>query len=130
MIKKIIKYTDFNGQIRKDTEYFNMTKLEVLKLEGKFGMDIGQKAQEIAKSKDLSKMIGFIEDIILGSYGEKSADGRSFVKDPAKREAFENSNAFAELIDQLLSDPEETKKFAAGIVGVPVDKVPSPKLVK
>jgi hypothetical protein len=118
MIKKTIKYTDFNGQQRKETAYFNMNKLEVLKLTAKLGMDIDAYAKKLAESEDMPKMLQFIEDIILMSYGEKSQDGRSFEKSKEKTEKFENSNAFAELFEQLLLNPQQTSQFASGIVGV------------
>ena len=118
MIKKTIKYTDFNGQQRKETAYFNMNKLEVLKLTAKLGMDIDAYAKKLAESEDMPKMLQFIEDIILMSYGEKSQDGRSFEKSKEKTEKFENSNAFAELFEQLLLNPQQTAQFASGIVGV------------
>lgn len=118
MIKKIIKYTDYNGQQRKETAYFNMNKLEVLKLTAKLGMDIDQYAKKLAESEDMPKMLQFIEDIILASYGEKSEDGRTFEKSKEKTAKFENSNAFAELFEQLLLNPQQTAQFASGIVGV------------
>ena len=117
MIKKVIKYTDFNGQNRSEVAYFNLNKLEVLKLTAKLGMDIDKYAKQLAESEDLAKMLQFIEDIILMAYGEKSQDGRSFVKSKDRTAEFESSNAFAELFDQLVTNPQQTAQFASGIVG-------------
>ena len=118
MIKKIIKYTDYNGQQRKETAYFNLNKLEILKLTAKLGMNIDDYTKKLAESEDMPKMLQFIEDIILMSYGEKSEDGRTFEKSKEKTAKFENSNAFAELFEQLLTNPQQTEQFASGIVGV------------
>lgn len=122
MIKKTIAYTDFNGNPQKTVAYFNFNKLEVLKLAAKHGMDIEEYAKKVAETGDIAKMLGFLEEIILGAYGKKSADGKSFVKSAEDRQAFENSNEYAELFDQLLSNPEETKRFAQGIVGTKPNK--------
>jgi len=116
MLKKVIKYTDYNGNQRTETAYFNYNKLDILKLEAKLGDDVEAYSKKLAASKDVNKMINFIQDLVLGAYGQKSEDGRSFIKDPKKTEEFENSNAFADLFEELLTKDGYAQQFATGLV--------------
>ena len=60
-------------------------------------------------------MINFIEELVLNAYGKKSPDGKSFIKTPEIRKEFEYSQAYAELFEELLTNQDETERFANGI---------------
>ena len=69
-------------------------------------------------SKDKDVILLF-KDIILSAYGEKSEDGRSFIK---KRngvrlaEEFEQSPAYDALFTELVLDPDKASVFINGIM--------------
>lgn len=114
MIKKTVTYTDYNGlKVTKDL-YFNMNRVEALKLVTKYG-NIEDYARSIAESGEYNKGIQMIEDILLQSYGERSEDGTSFIKNDAIRDKFKGSEAYAELFEELLTNPDSVKPFAEGI---------------
>ena len=114
MLKKTIKYVDFNGEEVSEECYFHFNRREALNLAAKFG-DIQEYAERLASEQDLAGVIEFFEYILLNSYGKRSSDGRSFVKSPEVVEKFEYSLAYAQLFEELISDPEAAKKFAEGI---------------
>lgn len=117
MLKKRIKYTDFNGTEREEDFYFHMSSVEVTRFEAKLnGKSIEEYAKELDANKDADKALRFMEDIILNSYGKKSSDGRTFLKTPEIRLEFEYSQAYAELFEDMILNPESAKKFAMGIV--------------
>ena len=66
-------------------------------------------------SKNLKAILEFLEDAILTAYGEKTPDGRSFRKSEELRSEFENSQAYAELFEMLLTNKELARKFGEGI---------------
>ena len=107
MIKKSITYTDFNGQERKEDFYFHMSLVERTRLD--------TYAKSLAINQNVDEMVKFIEMIILDSYGIKSADGKTFIKSKEIRAEFENSQAYAELFEELLLKPEVAEAFAKGI---------------
>lgn len=116
MFKKQIKYVDFHGTERVEDFYFHMSVPEVTRLEASFGgMSIETYAKALSEGKDPEKMIKFIEDIVLTSYGVKSDNGRAFLKTPEIRAEFEYSQAYAELFEELLTKPEVAEKFAMGV---------------
>ena len=115
MFKHNIEYVDFNGTQRAEDFYFHLSLPEVVRLEAKLGKPLDQYAQEVTANKDAKELIGFIEEIVLNSYGKKSDDGKSFVKSQQLRSEFEYSQAYAELFEQLLTDPDLAAKFGSSV---------------
>ena len=115
MFKHTIKYQDFNGVERSEAFYFHLSLPEVTRIEAKIGRPLQEHAQDLVERKDPKELIAFLEDVILTSYGKKTADGRSYQKSPELRSEFEYSQAYAELFEQLLTDPELARKFGEGV---------------
>lgn len=116
MFKHNISYIDFNGNERKEDFYFHLSLPEVTRLEAQVGKPLKEYTEELTNSQDLKELLGFLEKMVLSSYGKKTSDGRSFHKSKELREEFENSQAYAELFEQLLTDPQLSRRFAEGIV--------------
>ena len=116
MFKKRIKYVDFNGTEREEDFYFHMSSVEMTRFEASLrGMTVEDYAKGIDADKNAPEAVRFIEDIILNSYGRKSPDGRTFLKSPEIRQEFEYSQAYAELFEEMILNPESAKKFAMGV---------------
>lgn len=116
MFKHTVAYTDFNGNERKEDLYFHLSLPEVTRLEAELGKGIQEYTKEITDNQDMKRLLDFLEKMILNSYGQKTSDGKSFHKSKAIRDEFEYSQAYAEVFEQLLTNPELAKKFGEGIV--------------
>lgn len=120
MLKKEVVYVDYNGNDVKENLYFNLTSVEQARLVSRYatkGIDsIESYAKYLVENDDNAGMIAFIEDVILSSFGEKSADGRSFLKTKAIREQFEYSIAYATLFEELVTDEAKMKAFVTAIM--------------
>ena len=116
MIKKTISYVDFNGTKRNDDYYFHLSVPEATRFAARFG-EQGWEAgiKKIVESGDLTEVLDLFEDIILTSYGQKSPDGRIFVKNKEMRETFSNSEAYAQLFEELVTSGDAMTQFAKGI---------------
>jgi len=117
MIKKTITYTDYDGNKRTEDKYFHMTKRELIKWEtesGSGGMD--KLIEKMIAEEDRKKLVEMFDDLILRSYGEKSIDGRTFVKSEELRNEFANSAAYDELFYELFSSTENATEFVNGLV--------------
>lgn len=131
MYKKVIKYTDFNGNKQEETAYFNLSPIEMTKLLAKTGDDIEGYTKKLVAMDDKTPLIDFFESLLLNAYGKKSEDGQHFVKTPEDRKNFENSMAYATLFGDILSDPKEAAKFGNGVVsGVTPKKKVSKKTLE
>lgn len=116
MLKKTIKYTDYNGTERTEDFYFNFTKAEILELEMSEAGGLAAKIQKIIESKDNRELMKHFKYIIHKAYGEKSDDGRRFIKSEEISTAFEQTEAYEELFLELFSDAEKAAEFVNGII--------------
>lgn len=116
MYKLNISYQDFNGNDRKDSFFFNYTDAEVLELELQEKDGIEGYIDRIIKAEDGKSIIRFIKEIILNAYGEKTADGRGFVKSKELADSFASTNAFSKLLLSLASDAKTAATFINGCV--------------
>ena len=80
MLKKTITYTDYNGVERKEDFYFNLTKAELMEMEMSTEGGLAERIQKVVDTKDVPSIIKIFKDLVLKAYGEKSADGKRFIK--------------------------------------------------
>ena len=116
MLKKLIKYKDYDGHERSENFYFYLNKAELMEME--LGVDGGmqQVIQLIIDKQDIPKIMKAFKDIILKAYGEKSPDGRRFIKSSALSEAFSQTEAYSNLYMELVTNAEAAAAFINGIV--------------
>lgn len=115
MIKKTIKYTDFNGKENEDTFYFNLNKTELTKMELGTKNGMSSYIKEAVESGDNASLMDLFERLILDSYGIKSEDGKRFIKSKQLREEFEQSAAYSELFMEIATNADSAEAFVKGV---------------
>lgn len=115
MFKKTVTYTDYNDQERTESFYFNLTKAEVLEMELSTTGGLSAMIQGVIDAKDTPQLIKIFKELVLKSYGEKSADGRRFIKTPELTEAFAQTEAYSEIFMELATDDKAATAFVQGI---------------
>lgn len=116
MLKKTITYTDYDGNERTEDFYFNLTKAEVAEMEMSYTGGMEKMLRKIVAEKDSKRIVEIFKDLILRSYGEKSADGKRFIKNQELRDAFAQTEAYSELFMELATDAEAAAAFVNGIL--------------
>lgn len=116
MLKKTITYTDFNDVERTEDFYFNFTKAEIADMELSTAGGYADTIEKIVKSKDQAQIIKIFKDLLLNSYGEKSEDGRRFIKSKELSEQFSQTEAFSQLYLELATDADKAADFVNGII--------------
>lgn len=116
MIKKTITYTDYDGNNRTEDFYFNLTKAEVMEMEMSTDGGLEKMINKIIQTTDTKKIIEIFKSIILKSYGEKSPDGRRFIKNDELREAFSQTEAYSQLFMELATDAKAATDFVNGVI--------------
>ena len=122
MLKKTITSVDFNGNERTEDFYFNLTKAEVMEMEMSTVGGLSEMIQKIVSAQDTPSIIKVFKDLILRSYGEKSADGKRFIKTPEMAESFSQTEAYSVLFMELATDAEAAAAFVNGIIPKPDNK--------
>lgn len=116
MLKKLIKYVDYDGRERSENFYFYMSKAELMEMElGSVG-GMQNLIQLIIEKQDIPKIMDAFKTIILKAYGEKSPDGRRFIKSKELSEAFSQTEAYSNLYMELITDADAAAVFINGIV--------------
>lgn len=116
MLAKQITYTDFDGLERTETFYFNITKAEIAELELTHPGGYLNYIERIIAAKDQKELTDCFTFLILSSYGEKSEDGRHFKKSKEISDLFHTSEAYSELLMEMLSDSDKAGEFINGIM--------------
>ena len=123
MIKKTIEFMNYDGELIKEDYYFHLTKVDVIKMAAKVGMDLVEYLEQMVDRKDAMEIIEFLETIILLSVGKRHATSGSFYRNKALTEEFEYSNAYAELFEELMTAPDAAHTFMSSLVTQPAKSV-------
>lgn len=116
MLHKEINYTDYDGNQVKETFSFNLSKAELMKLQLSTSGGLETMIQTVIKNRDGKKIMDTIEAMLLMSYGEKSADGKRFIKSKELSEAFKQTEAYSELFCELCTDAKKAAEFFNAVV--------------
>lgn len=116
MLCKNIPYTDYNGNARDEKFYFNLSKAELLEMELGVNGNMSSLLEQIVQEKDTAKITAHFKSIILAAYGEKSLDGKHFIKSPEITKAFTQTEAYSNLFVELATNDEKAIEFINGLI--------------
>lgn len=122
MLKKTVTYVDFNGVERTEDFYFNLTKAEVTEMELSVNGGLSKMIEEIVKSNDNMRIVNLFKEMVLKAYGEKSEDGRRFIKSEELSKAFSQTEAYSEIFMELALNEGKAADFINGILPANLDK--------
>ena len=129
MFSRTFEYKGYDGQMHKDTYWFNLSEAELYEMElGNVGGITGV-FNRMMREEHPDKIVEMFKSIILKSVGERSADGRKFVKKerPGQpwgevAEDFKETPAYSQLFMELVSSGEKLKTFLISAIPAEVAK--------
>ena len=116
MLAKKITYTDYDGNERTETFYFNLSKAELIEMQLSVDGGMEKELQRMIDTRDVTKLAASFKRVILKAYGEKSPDGKRFVKSPELSEAFMQTEAYSDLFTELMTDANKASEFMNSII--------------
>ena len=116
MLKKTITYTDYDGTTRKEDFYFNLNKSELMRLDLTTEGGVEKLIKKMISERDNKKIFETFEKIILMSYGEKSLDGRRFIKSEELSREFTQTEAYNVLLLELTENEKTMADFINGVL--------------
>lgn len=137
MLKKTVKFKDFNGVEQSEDLYFHISKTSVLTAPDPAYNDIiliGQDLQERGKlladlkledidqtdpfdkngqllAESLRMVARLLDRLVSLAYGLKSDDGRKFIKSAEVLSDFKNSAVYDAFVDQMITNQDEMVTF-------------------
>ena len=125
MLSKNIKYTDYNGVKREEAFLFNLSKAELMEMELGTTGGLAEMIKNIVAAKDMPSIVKIFKELVLKAYGEKSPDGKRFIKVDEKGNplsiGFSQTEAYSNLFMELATDADAAVKFVRGIIPGDID---------
>ena len=129
MLKKLVKYTDYDGNHVEKEFCFNLSKIDCMDLNFEYEEYGGLKGyletlinygdpNDPDRYEKMPKkpLWEFLKKMIHVSVGRQSADRTRFEKSPAITADFEQSNAYGEFVFELLESPDSIPGFLSSIM--------------
>jgi hypothetical protein len=116
MLKKTITYTDYNDVERTEDFYFNLSKAELMEWEMTTSGGLGETIHKIVKANDIPAITKIFKELVLKAYGEKTPDGKRFMKSEEIANAFAQTEAYSVLFMELSTDADAAANFINGLV--------------
>lgn len=116
MLKKHIKFTNFDGEPCEGDFLFNLSRAELIELGSKYPGGLTKHFDILSKSDDNKAIFAAFKEIISLSYGVKSENGVNFRKSPEILDDFLSSNAYDELVMELFTKEGYAAEFIRSII--------------
>lgn len=116
MVKRTITCKTLDGVEYTQDLYFNFRKHEILEMElGRDGR-LTDTLQRIIDAKDVPSLLKEFKTLILSAYGEKSPDGKRFIKSPEISASFEQSEAYDAIYMKMVTDDDYASQFIKELI--------------
>lgn len=116
MLKKTIKYTDYNGVERSEDFYFNLSPMEMTRLSVEYPEGYKEHIQNVLDNNNGKELLKMFEYLVALSYGKKTEDGKHFEKSDSIRENFLNCPAYDALLVELSSNTDAATTFFVSLI--------------
>ena len=103
MLTKAITYVNFNDEKKTKNFYFHLSSIEIARMNSLYEGGLEGHIKKIVESNDNREIFKLFEDIVLASYGEKSADGDEFLKSDTIRQRFQCHPAYDILMTEIIN---------------------------
>ena len=122
MLKRTFTYVDYDGNERNDTWFFGLSEAEVAKIQ--LGTYVGLEAllKQLMDNKNGLELVEILDQIIMTSVGQKSLDGRQFIKNQQLRDEFRQTDSYNQLFMEIATDEAKAAEFFNAITPPPRKK--------
>lgn len=116
MLKKTITFKDLDGHDVTEDFYFNLNKAEIAEMELSYQGGLGAHLTEIVESNNGGEIIKTFKELLVKSIGERSEDGRRFIKNDEVVSQFMQSDAYSVFFMELVTDANAASNFISAIL--------------
>lgn len=116
MYKITETYTDYDDNQRTEDFYFNYSKAELADLQFSVAGGLAGMIDKIIKTNDIPELVKLFRELIQKAYGQKSNDGRRFMKSPELTKEFTETVAYSQIYMRLATDSKAAQEFINKVV--------------
>ena len=115
MQKLTVQFENFDGETVSEDLYFHLNIKELQAME-KWEVPLTKRIAKLTKTEDGKEAFELMRDIIEAAYGERSEDGKRFVKNPEVLKNFTEGLAYDEVIIKFIDGSTDLGKFIEGLL--------------
>ncbi len=115
MQKLTVQFENFDGETVSEDLYFHLNIKELQDME-KWDVPLTQRIAKLTKTEDGKEAFDLMRDIVEAAYGERSEDGKRFVKNPEVLKNFTEGLAYDEVILKFIDGTTDLSKFIEGLL--------------
>lgn len=120
MYKMDVTYEDFNGNIKEESVEFNISKMEVIRMQTSKEGGYAEYLERIVNSDNQKEIVEAFEWFVQKAYGRRSEDGTRFIKEDENGTPlindFRQSPAYDEIIFTLATNEQLAADFVAKVL--------------
>lgn len=115
MQKLTIQFENFDGEAVSEDLYFHLNIKELQAMEA-WPVPLTKRIADLTNTQDGKKAFELMRDIIEAAYGERSEDGKRFVKNEEVLKNFTQGLAYDEVIIKFIDGSMDLAKFIEGLL--------------
>lgn len=115
MQKLTIQFENFDGETVSEDLYFHLNIKELQAME-EWPVPLTKRIADLTNTQDGKKAFELMRDIIEAAYGERSEDGKRFVKSEEVLKNFTEGLAYDEVIIKFIDGSMDLAKFIEGLL--------------
>lgn len=115
MQKLTIQFENFDGDTVSEDLYFHLNIKELQAME-EWPVPLTKRIADLTNTQDGKKAFELMRDIIEAAYGERSEDGKRFVKNEEVLKNFTQGLAYDEVIIKFIDGSMDLAKFIEGLL--------------
>lgn len=115
MLKKTLKYVNFNNEEVEEDLYFNLTQVEAVRLDLEFD-GLEAYIEKMTVEERIRDIMFLFERLLKTSFGEKSEDGKFFIKNEEVQDRFMQSAAYDALFTSMMQNTDLAIEFFTEVV--------------
>ena len=115
MQKLTIQFENFDGETVSEDLYFHLNIKELQAME-EWPVPLTKRIADLTNTQDGKKAFELMRDIIEAAYGERSEDGKRFVKNEEVLKNFTQGLAYDEVIIKFIDGSMDLAKFIEGLL--------------
>lgn len=115
MQKLTVQYQNWDGDLETEYLYFHLNIKELQAME-EWPIPLTKRIADLTNTQDGKKAFELMRDIIEAAYGERSEDGKRFVKNEEVLKNFTQGLAYDEVIIKFIDGSMDLAKFIEGLL--------------
>ena len=115
MQKLTIQFENFDGETVSEDLYFHLNIKELQAME-EWPVPLTKRIADLTNTQDGKKAFELMRDIIEAAYGERSEDGKRFIKNEEVLKNFTQGLAYDEVIIKFIDGSMDLAKFIEGLL--------------